>query len=58
MTLPGKFLSGFSGWVVDSSSYTVFFVVAAGLGIPAIMLVVWATRRGFVGVSASDSAPA
>jgi len=58
MTLPGKFLSGFSGWVVDTSSYTVFFVVAAGLGIPAIVLVLWATRRGFVGVSASDSAPA
>ncbi|WP_439100712.1 MFS transporter, partial [Congregibacter sp.] len=39
MTLPGKFLSGFSGWVVDSSGYGPFFVIAAGLGIPAILLV-------------------
>ncbi|WP_439100569.1 AmpG family muropeptide MFS transporter [Congregibacter sp.] len=39
MTLPGKFLSGFSGWVVDTSGYAPFFVIAAGLGIPAILLV-------------------
>ncbi|MFT4768111.1 MAG: PAT family beta-lactamase induction signal transducer AmpG [Glaciecola sp.] len=39
MTLPGKFLSGFSGWVVDSSGYPQFFVIAAALGIPAIVLV-------------------
>lgn len=39
MTLPGKFLSGFSGWVVDTSGYPQFFVIAAGLGIPAILLV-------------------
>ena len=40
MTLPGKFLSGFSGFVVDASSYSSFFLVAAALGIPAIILVV------------------
>ncbi len=45
MTLPGKFISGFSGWVVDSSSYADFFVVAALLGIPAIMLVVVLKRH-------------
>ncbi len=39
MTLPGKFISGFSGWVVDSTGYPVFFVVAAALGLPAIALV-------------------
>lgn len=39
MTLPGKFLSGFSGFVVDASSYSTFFLVAAALGIPAIILV-------------------
>ncbi|MFK8041804.1 AmpG family muropeptide MFS transporter [Congregibacter sp.] len=39
MTLPGKFLSGFSGWVVDTSGYPQFFVIAAALGIPAILLV-------------------
>ena len=39
MTLPGKFISGFSGMVVDSQGYYVFFLIAAGLGIPAILLV-------------------
>ncbi|MEQ8265290.1 MFS transporter [Pseudohaliea sp.] len=39
MTLPGKFISGFSGWLVDSSGYPWFFVVAAALGVPAIVLV-------------------
>jgi PAT family beta-lactamase induction signal transducer AmpG len=39
MTLPGKFISGFSGWVVDSAGYPQFFVIAAALGIPAIALV-------------------
>ena len=46
MTLPGKFLSGFSGWVVDSAGYPLFFTVAAGLGIPAILLVPVIMRRG------------
>lgn len=45
MTLPGKFISGFSGWVVDSSSYADFFVVAAMLGIPAILLVMVLRRH-------------
>jgi PAT family beta-lactamase induction signal transducer AmpG len=39
MTLPGKFISGFSGWVVDTAGYPQFFVIAAALGIPAILLV-------------------
>lgn len=39
MTLPGKFISGFSGWVVDTAGYPQFFVIAAMLGIPAIALV-------------------
>lgn len=41
MTLPGKFISGFSGVVVDAAGYVTFFVVAAGLGIPAILLVAY-----------------
>ena len=48
MTLPGKFMSGFSGLVVDSSGYFVFFLVAAGLGIPAILMVIWMLRRNRV----------
>ena len=38
MTLPGKFISGFSGFVVDAYDYYTFFLVAAGLGVPAILL--------------------
>jgi PAT family beta-lactamase induction signal transducer AmpG len=39
MTLPGKFIGGFSGVVVDSVGYTTFFLYAAGVGLPAILLV-------------------
>ena len=39
MTLPGKVISGFSGIVVDAQGYLAFFIVAAGLGLPAIVLV-------------------
>ena len=41
MTLPGKFIGGFSGVVVDDYGYTVFFTYAASVGLPAIMLVIW-----------------
>ncbi len=39
MTLPGKFFSGFSGVIVDAGGYTEFFLIAAAVGIPAIILV-------------------
>lgn len=39
MTLPAKFISGFSGIVVDARGYEFFFYYAAALGIPAIILV-------------------
>ncbi len=39
MTLPAKFLGGFSGIIVDDFGYPQFFVYAAALGIPAILLV-------------------
>jgi PAT family beta-lactamase induction signal transducer AmpG len=45
MTLPGKFMSGFSGLVVDGAGYFTFFLIAAALGIPAIMMVTWMLRR-------------
>lgn len=38
MTLPGKFFSGFSGVIVDASSYQTFFVYAALMGLPAVIL--------------------
>ncbi|NIB40010.1 AmpG family muropeptide MFS transporter [Pseudomaricurvus alkylphenolicus] len=45
MTLPGKFVSGFSGVIVDASSYTHFFIYAAVMGIPAIILAIVLMRR-------------
>ena len=39
MTLLGKFIGGFSGIVVDGFGYTMFFLYAAGIGIPAMLLV-------------------
>lgn len=38
MTLPGKFIGGFSGWMVDAAGYEWFFVMASMMGIPAIIL--------------------
>jgi PAT family beta-lactamase induction signal transducer AmpG len=39
MLLLAKFVAGFSGVVVDATSYPVFFVYAAALGIPSILLI-------------------
>jgi PAT family beta-lactamase induction signal transducer AmpG len=39
MTLPAQLLGGFSGVVVDSYGYTVFFIYASSVGVPAIVLV-------------------
>jgi PAT family beta-lactamase induction signal transducer AmpG len=39
MTLPAKFIGGFSGIVVDSNGYATFFLYAGLLGVPAILLV-------------------
>jgi len=43
MLLPGKFFSGFSGVIVDATSYQIFFTYAALMGIPAILLswIIW-----------------
>ena len=45
MTLPAKELGGFSGMMVDWQGYTLFFVYAAGLGIPAVLLSAYLLRR-------------
>ncbi|MCO1334190.1 AmpG family muropeptide MFS transporter [Microbulbifer sp. OS29] len=45
MTLPGKFISGFSGMVVDAQGYAQFFIYAALMGIPAIVLSIYFWRR-------------
>jgi len=56
MTLPGKFLSGFSGMIVDASGYAVFFTSAALVGLPAIMLVSILIRREAIRFNGSDPA--
>lgn len=45
MTLPGKFLGGPSGWIVDQAGYVFFFFYASALGIPAMLLVIWLMMR-------------
>lgn len=46
MTLPGKFLGGFSGMVVAEFGYAEFFLVAGLMGVPAILLSVFMIRHG------------
>ena len=45
MTLPAKFIGGFSGLVVDSSGYASFFLYTGLLGLPAILLVLYLLRQ-------------
>ncbi|WP_413231699.1 AmpG family muropeptide MFS transporter [Marinobacter sp.] len=46
MTLPGKFIGGFSGMVVAGFGYAEFFLVAGLMGVPAIVLAVYMIRHG------------
>jgi len=41
MTLPAKFMGGFSGIVVDVAGYAYFFLYAGLLGIPALLLIIY-----------------
>ncbi len=45
MTLPGKFISGFSGIQVEQWGYATFFVYSAILGLPAILLAIYLIHR-------------
>jgi PAT family beta-lactamase induction signal transducer AmpG len=53
MTLPGKFMSGFSGIVVDAYNYQTFFIYAAIAGVPAIILAlkVWHADKATASIS-------
>ncbi|MDC0663842.1 MFS transporter [Marinobacter sp. SS21] len=46
MTLPGKFIGGFSGMVVAGFGYAEFFLVAGLMGVPAIVLALYMIRHG------------
>jgi PAT family beta-lactamase induction signal transducer AmpG len=58
MTLIPKFLSGFSGIIVDATSYVFFFVYASVVGIPAILLVLYLMRRGEMAGDQVTASPA
>jgi len=45
MTLPGKLISGFSGFIVESIDWFSFFIYASGMGVPAIFLAVIVSRK-------------
>lgn len=45
MTLPGKIISGFSGFIVESIDWFSFFIYASGMGLPAVVLAVIVTRK-------------
>jgi PAT family beta-lactamase induction signal transducer AmpG len=56
MTLPGKLIAGYSGWIVDTlqannatghkfGGYAIFFVYTALLGLPALVLAVMVRRH-------------
>ncbi|MGQ0697450.1 MAG: AmpG family muropeptide MFS transporter [Panacagrimonas sp.] len=44
-TLPGKILGGASGFVSEALGWPGFFVYTSMLGIPALLLIVWLSRR-------------
>ena len=50
MLLLAKFVAGFSGLVVDTTSYPVFFVYAAALGLPSIALIMVLKRHETLGL--------
>ena len=58
MTLAPKFISGFSGLIVDSYGYVSFFIYASVLGVPAIVLVWYLMRRMTPDEARAKAAPA
>jgi PAT family beta-lactamase induction signal transducer AmpG len=43
--LPGKLIGGFSGYIVEVSSYTVFFVISSVSVVPTLLLLAWLWKR-------------
>lgn len=46
--LPGKLLMGTSGFAVDALGYGDFFLYTATLSVPALLLLIWLSRRDIV----------
>src|SRR5258708_23521186 len=53
--LPGKFLEGFSGRVVEAIGYPHFFIYTAALSVPALLLLVYLVGRGPLRAAGSSS---
>lgn len=51
MLLPAKFIGGFSGDIVDAFGFVTFFVYAALMGIPAILLILYLMRHPVATIS-------
>lgn len=45
MLLLPKFIGGFSGVVVDATNYPLFFLYAAALGLPSVLLILWLMKK-------------
>jgi PAT family beta-lactamase induction signal transducer AmpG len=43
--LPGKFVGGVSGYIVEATSYSAFFLLSALTVIPTLLLLAWVWRR-------------
>jgi PAT family beta-lactamase induction signal transducer AmpG len=55
MLLLPKFIGGFSGVVVDATSYPVFFIYAAALGVPSVLLILLIMKLDNGRIRATDS---
>ena len=43
--LPGKFVGGFSGYIVENSSYSAFFLFSVISVVPALLLLAWLWKK-------------
>jgi PAT family beta-lactamase induction signal transducer AmpG len=58
MTLPGKFVSGFSGVAVEAWGYPWFFIAIGIAGVPAVLLAAWyAWSRALASTESPDADP-
>lgn len=55
--LPGKFVGGASGYLVEATSYSTFFLLSALTVIPTLGLLMWLWRRIVDPVAGADAAP-
>jgi PAT family beta-lactamase induction signal transducer AmpG len=43
--LPGKFIGGLSGYIVEASSYSLFFIVSTLSVVPTLLILAWIWHR-------------